>query len=130
MVFFLVGRRRGCLAAQQSNGSVVDLGHLGTANHLELTTGNHHGDHAFQMLNHLFIGLALILQDKAQPGKAVGNLLYIGFAADIVKNVLGNFRVIHFFLLRLFGWITEARAANREYVFLHKKDPMKTTTSQ
>ena len=95
--FFLVGRGRGSLAAQQSNRSVIDLGNFCTANHLELTAGNHNGDHTFQMLNHLFVGFALVLQNKAQPGKAVGDLLHICLAADIVKNVLGNFLVVHCF---------------------------------
>ena len=47
------------------------------------------------MLYGFFLCKAFILQDEAQTGEAVCHLFYIGFTAHIIKNVLGNFVVIH-----------------------------------
>ena len=79
-------------------GCVINLCDLCAAYHLELSAGNDDRDNALQMLYHVFLCKALILQDKAQTGETVCHLFYIGFAAHIVKNVLGNFVVIHGFL--------------------------------
>ena len=95
---FLFGR--GCsLPAQLSHDSIVDLGDFCAADHLELAAGHDDRDDALQMLNDVLFGFALIAEHEAQAGEAVGDLLHVGLAADIVQDVFGYLVVIHVFLL-------------------------------
>ena len=98
---------------------IVNLFYLRAADYLELSAGNHYGNNAFQMLYHILLCLAFILQDETQTCKTVRNLFYVCFSAHIIDNVLGNFVVIHNLSLLLFPAAEEASASSTAGISLH-----------
>ena len=92
---FAVGVHDAALDVDHGQELVIDLVDLAAQNDLELTAGLHDLNDAFELAHRVLAGLGGVPQNQTQTGKAVGCILDVLSAADVVEDTLGYLLVIH-----------------------------------